>query len=172
MKIIEAMKRVKMNDEKVKDLQQKIAANSANLSIETPLYSDTTLQIQSWLQTCTDLSQESVRLLCAIQRTNLATQVAIEIADGVTTTKSISEWVWRRRIYAAMDRATWMAVGDRGLKEGMMASTIKDQAPTQVTIVRHYDPKVRDSKVMMYQQEPTKIDSSLEIVNAVTDLIE
>ena len=38
MKIIEAMKRVKANHEKINDLQKKLALNCANLNIETPTY--------------------------------------------------------------------------------------------------------------------------------------
>jgi hypothetical protein len=173
MKIIEAMKRIKLNKEKVADLQAKIQANSANLNHETPVYKDDPKgQIDSWLQTCTDLSQENVKLLCQIQATNLATKVSIEVEPGKATEKSIAAWVWRRREYAPLDLKTWQAISDRNLKEGYMPSTIAGQPPSEVKIVRHYDPKVRDQRVGMYRSEPTLIDSALEIVNATTDLIE
>ena len=38
MKIIEAMKKVKQNDQKISDLQKKISETCANLSHETPVY--------------------------------------------------------------------------------------------------------------------------------------
>lgn len=169
MKIIEAMKRVKLNDEKVVDLQNKIAGASANLNIETPLYGDQTdKRIIEWLQSSEDIGKESIRLLIAIQRTNLITSVTMTIGEN-TITKSIAEWVWRRRRYAATDLATWQKLTDRGIKEGI------NQGPTgpiEIKIVRHYDPLIRDAKLSEYRAEPHQIDAALEIINATTDLIE
>ncbi len=170
MKIIEAMKRVKINKEKIADLQNKIAGVSANLSIETPVYgTETSEKIKEWLQACNDLAQDNVNLLVAIARTNLKTQVPITIGEK-TVTKSIAEWIWRRREYAAMDLNTWSKLSDRNLKEGMVQSSTG--IPMEVKIVRHYDPSTRDKMVSMFRAEPHEIDSALEVVNAVTDLID
>jgi hypothetical protein len=170
MKLIEAMKRVKQNKEKVVDLQKKVADHCANLAHETPLYgTETPAKVREWLQACTDLSQENVRLLLAIQRTNLATAVTV-LLDGKSISKCIAAWVWRRREYAAMDLATWGKLTDRGLKEGL-ANTSTGQ-PFELKLVRHYDPVQRDTQVSMYKSEPHEIDAALEIINAVTDLLE
>lgn len=170
MKLIEAMKRVKMNKEKITDLQQKINASASNLSHETPVYGPETFdRIKEWLQSCTDLTQENVRLLVAIQRTNLQTLVKIDI-NGKVLEKSIAEWVWRRREYAALDFQTYKALNDRGLKEGFMNQSTGQTM--EIKIVRNYDPNVRDEKLSEYKSEPTLIDGSLEIINAVTDLVE
>lgn len=170
MKIIEAMKRIKANKEKASDLQQKIAAVCANLSHETPIYgTETAKKCAEWAQSCDDLSRENIRLLCAIQRTNIATPVAIEIG-GKSVTKSIAEWVWRRREYAQSDYNTWAKFTDRGLKEGFMQSSTG--TPTEVKIVRHFDPIKRDEMLAMYRAEPHEIDATLEVVNATTDLVE
>lgn len=170
MKLIEAMKRVKQNKEKISDLQKKVADHCANMAHETPVYgSETKTKVTEWLQACTDLSQENVKLLLAIQRTNLATPVSIAL-NGESVTKPIAAWVWRRREYAASDLATWMKLTDRGLKEGQ-ASTSTGQ-PFDLKLVRHFDPVLRDTKQAMFKSEPHEIDSALEIVNAVTDLIE
>lgn len=170
MKIIEAMKTVKLNKEKIEDLQEKIASNSANLSIETPVYgTDTRDKVKGWVQTCEDLAQENVRLLVAIQRTNLATPVKIELG-GKTVTKTIAEWVWRRREYAASDQHTWARLTDKGIQEGISQTPSGGQV--EMKLVRHYDPSQRDEKLELYRSEPHLIDSALEIVNATTDLIE
>ncbi len=170
MKLIEAMKRVKMNKEKIADLQRKIATHCANLNHETPVYgTETGNKVREWLQSATDLSQENVRLLLSIQRTNLATHVAVELG-GKSVSKTIAEWVWRRREYAKLDEATWRQLTDRGLKEGV-ASTSTGQ-PFELKIVRHFNPTERDEKVSMYTTEPHQVDVALEIANAVTDLIE
>lgn len=56
MKLIESMKRVKLNRQKILDLQAKIAVHCANLSVETPLYgADTRATVDGWLQSCADI---------------------------------------------------------------------------------------------------------------------
>lgn len=170
MKIIEAMKRIKSNKEKIADLQAKISLYCANYSYETPTYGDDAkAKISEWLQACDDLSKDNAQLLVAIQRTNLATMVSVTLGDN-TLAKSIAEWVWRRREYAALDLATWQSLGDRGIKEGYTQNSTGDKIT--VTIVRHFDPVLRDRMVSMYKSEPHEIDAALEVVNAVTDLVE
>lgn len=168
MKIIEAMKKVKANKEKIADLQKKIGENSAHLSIETPVYPDADLKIAAWAQSCEDLVQENIALLTAIARTNLATTVAIEIG-GKSVSKTIAEWVWRRREYAKVDLETWGKMTDRGLREGQGQSSTG--VPIMIQIVRKYDPDRRDRRMDMYRAEPHAIDAALEVVNATTDLV-
>lgn len=170
MKIIEAMKRVKANKEKIVDLQNKVAGVSANLSYETPIYGEKTSEhILEWLQSATDLSQENVRLLVALARTNLVTPVTLSFGEK-TVTKTIAEWVWRRREYAALDLQTWSRLTDRNLKNGQ--TNTSTGVPMEIKVVRHYDPLKRDIMLTMFKMEPHEIDSALEVVNAVTDLIE
>jgi hypothetical protein len=170
MKIIEAMKRVKGNKEKIGDLQTRISGVSAHLSHETPIYGDQTAEkIKEWAQSCDDLSRENIRLLCAIAKTNLATTATIALGDKAVT-KSLAEWIWRRREYAGIDLGTWSKMTDRGLKEG--AGQTSTGIPFEVKIVRNYNPDQRDKKIAEYKSEPHEIDSALEVTNAVTDLIE
>lgn len=170
MKIVEAMKRIKQNKAKIADLQAKVAANCANLAHETPMYgSETGTKIKEWIQSCMDLSRDNISLLCAISRTNLANDVTIDLG-GKAVTKSIAEWVWRRREYAQPDLTTWNRLTDRGLKEGI--SNTSTGIPIEIKILRHYDPQQRDAAMAMYQAEPHDIDAALEVVNATTDLIE
>lgn len=170
MKIIEAMKRVKANKEKIVDLQKQIAQFCANLNFESPTYgTETANKVAEWLQGCDDISKQNAKLLVAIQRTNLHTSVPIMLGEH-TVTKSIAEWVWRRREYAALDLKTWSMLTDRNLKEGTGQNS--SGTPVEIRLVRHYDPVKRDKMVAMYKSEPHEIDSALEVVNAVTDLIE
>lgn len=169
MKIIEAMKRIKSNKGKIGDLHIKISECCANLTFETPLYGvDTKHKIESWIQTCCDLTQDNVRLLTAIARTNLATKVEVELG-GKFVTKSIAEWIWRRREYAQYDMQTYQKLTDRGLREGHAKESTG--TVTEVKIVRHFDPEKRDTMIAMFKDEPHAIDSTLEVINAVTDLI-
>ena len=170
MKIIEAMKRVKANKEKIADLQKMIGQYCASLNYETPTYGEGTRdRISEWLQSCNDLAQNNARLLVAIQRTNLATPVAISLGEK-TVTKSIAEWVWRRREYAETDLMTWQKLTDRNLKEGTVKNSQGETV--DVKIVRYFDPNERDKMVAMFKSEPHEIDAALEVINAVTDLIE
>lgn len=59
---------------------------------------------------------------------------------------------------------------DRGLKEGTTKNSQGET--TEVKIVRYFDPVARDKMVAMFKAEPHVIDASLEVINAVTDLIE
>lgn len=173
MKIIEGMKEIKMNKEKIADLQTKIGENSAFINHETPLYGDATAaKVSGWIQSCCDLTKRNVALLFAIQKTNIETTVTINIplADvdrGVR--KTIAEWIWRRREYAMLDHKTWRMLTDRGIKEGFTKSPTGGDV--EIKIVRYYDPVIRDGHIVMYKSEPHLIDAALEIVNATTDLI-
>lgn len=169
MKIIEAMKQIKDSQIKATDLRAKIGQYCADLSFETPLYTDQKSQVAEWLQAHSDIMKEILRLRVAIQRTNLSTQVTIELG-GKQVTKSLAEWVHRRRDLAGLEQAAWNKLSDRGLKEGTAKNSTGIEV--DVKIRRYFDPKERDTKIELYRSEPSKIDSTLEVVNAVTDLIE
>lgn len=168
MKLIEAMKKLKDLQVKAADLQAKVGQHCANLDIETPLYADPKGQVAEWIQAHGDILKEVLRLRVAIQRTNINTPVTIELG-GQQVTKCISEWIHRRRDLANTEMQMWGKLNDRGLKEGAINSTTGAE-PRLVKIVRHFDPKERDAKLDLYRSEPSKIDGTLEVVNAVTEL--
>lgn len=168
MKLIEAMKRIKELTAKSVDLQQKVAVTCANLDIETPVYADPKSQVSEWIQAHHDILKEILKLRVGIQRTNLAVPVTIELA-GANVTKTIAEWIHRRRDLAKAEMDIWAKLGDRGLKEGAIGSS-QGGEPRLVKIVRHFDPKARDVKVDEFRSEPSKIDAALEVINAVTDV--
>ena len=169
MKIIEALKQIKDLQRKADDLRGKVASHSAHMNFETPMYPDQKGQVSEWIQAHTDILKEILRLRVAIQKTNIMTPVIIEL-DGKQVTKSIAEWIHRRRDLANLDRDMWKKLTDRGLKEGMGNNSMGQ--PVEVKIIRCYDPKERDNKVALFESEPSTVDAKLEIINAVTDLIE
>lgn len=171
MKLIEAMKKLKDLNIKAEDLRKKVALNCADLTIETPLYgADQKATVDGWIQAHTDLIQEILKLRVQIQRTNLATAVTINIG-GKQITKSIAEWIHRRRDLAKLDMDMWSKLGDRNLKEQNM-QTASGGPVTEIRIRRYYDPAQRDAKIELYRSEPSTIDATLEVSNAVTDLLE
>ena len=169
MKLIQAMKKTQDLARKAEDLRTKVGIHCADLSHETPMYPDQRKQVEEWMQAHSDILKEMLRLRTAIQRTNLATPVAIEL-EGKTVTKSIAEWIHRRRELAKLEAEMYGKLGDRGLKEGFMQTT-QGQAQ-EVKIRRYFDPATRDAKLDAFRSEPLTIDATLEVVNAVTDLIE
>lgn len=170
MKIIEALKSLKDLTQKAADLRVKIATHSAYLSVESPTYEDQKKQVREWLQAHEDLTREIAGLHVRISKTNLATSVAIKVGENLLT-KSITEWVVRRRTLAALDLAAWSQLTDRGLKEQHFKPTA-DSKVTEVKIVRCYDPVLRDDKVTLYKGEPSLIDRTLEVANATTEVLD
>jgi len=53
-----------------------------------------------------------------------------------------------------------------------MPSSVPGGTPIEVKLVRNYNPERRDKKLAEYQSEPHEIDATLEVTNAVTDLLE
>lgn len=171
--IIEALKKVKSNRVKIEDLQRMISKNAAQMEHETNEYGspeDVKKKIQGWVQSALDLTKENERLLESIARTNLLTDVTIEIG-GNQITKSIAAWIYRRREFALCDLNTMQALNDGGRKDGHVA--IKNSTEhVQVKVLRNYDPVYRDKFLDVFAEEPSIIDARLEIINATTPLIE
>lgn len=172
MKVIEAMKKIKANKAEIADLQNKIFANSARLSFETPQYGDgQTNKIAEWTQGALDKSRDCIDLLTRISRTNLATIVTIDLG-GKAVSKTVAYWVYRRREYAALDLLTIQKQSDRGLKEGGVLPNPSGGPTSTVSIVRYYDPAKRDERMAIFAAEAAAIDAALEVSNAITDLVE
>lgn len=170
MKIIEAMKKIKELQIKAEDLRKKVATYCADQSHETAVYGDRQKgQINEWIQSHGDVLKEILKLRVAIQRTNLDTPVVIELG-GKGVTKSIAEWIHRRRDLAGLELQVWHGIGDRGLKEGLIKSSTGET--TEVKIRRYYSPVERDTAIELYRSEPSIIDRTLEVTNAITDIKE
>lgn len=169
MKLIQALKKIKDLRRKVDDLQIMIRDHSADLSHETPVYPDQRQAVDAFVQARQDILKEILRLRIAIQRTNLCTPVTVTFMEREVT-KSIAEWIHMRKDLAALELASYTAMTDRSLKEGVIRQS--NGTEQEVKIRRYYDPKTRDSMKSMLQSAPSEIDATLEVANAVTDLIE
>lgn len=169
MKLIEALKKIKDLQRKADDLRILVATNCARSSLETDKYSGQAAKVEGWIQSHSDVLKEILRLRTAIQKTNLETEVPIELGSK-TVIKSIAEWIHRRRDLAAEELGMWDSLTDRGIQEGNVKGPSGDTI--EMKIVRHYDPEKRDNMRELFQSEPIIIDSRLEVINAITDLIE
>jgi len=169
MKIIEALKQTKDLARKADDLIGKIKLYCADLDYENPVYPDQKGQISKWIQAHRDICHEVLRLKFCIQKTNIMTQVTIQIGDCAIT-KSIAEWIIRRKELACIEKMAWDALSDRQLKDMRIQTT--NQEVKDVKVRRYFDASERDKWRAELDSEPSLIDAKLEIVNAITDLIE
>lgn len=170
MKLIQAMKKLKDLGVKAEDLRKKVGACCADLTIETAQYPDQKGQIREWIQSHHDILKEILSLRERIQKTNLATSVTIELG-GKQVSKSIAAWIHRRRDLAKFEMEMWQRLTDRNLKEQNVQTTPGGPV-TEVRIRRYFDAPERDAKIELYRVEPSVIDATLEVTNAVTDLLE
>jgi len=169
MKLIEGMKKIQELQRKAEDLKKKVSIHCAHHNVEKPVYDNQQNQVAEWIQAHHDILKEILHLRISVQKTNLATNVTIEIG-GTPVTKSIAEWIHRRRDLAALECSMWESLTDRNLKEGII--TTSQQEKVQVSIVRYYNPTNRDKNIDIYRNEPSVIDRTLEVTNAITDMIE
>lgn len=170
MKIIEAMKQCKDLARECDEILAKIKAHCAYPSMERPVYQDQTGQVSQWIQSRQDKIREIIRLKCSIADTNHNTTVAIKVGMN-TITRTIAEWILRRRIYAALEADSYKGLTDRGIKEGYIKNSQSGEVE-RVEIVRCYSPELRDKTLTALMSEPSLIDATLEVINAVTDLLE
>lgn len=176
MKIIQGMKKVQDDLRKVDDLQGKVAKYCADLDFENPTYGtgeQQRAQVKEWLQSIHDTLKNVEHLRESISRTNLMTKVKIEIG-GVQIEKTLTAWIMRRGVkndgLAGREMKSWAALTDKALKDGSAKMTSGETVAVKVR--RYFDPAERDKKVEVYRSEPSLIDATLEVINAVTELIE
>jgi hypothetical protein len=169
MKIIEGLKKIKDLQRKASDYRELVKNHCADLDCETPIYPDQKKQVSEWLQGYGDITKEILSLRYRIQKTNLETPVTIQLGDKFVT-KSIAEWIHRRKDLADLDAQVWKCLSDRGLKETSFYQLTPQAPQTQVKRRLYFDAAERDKKLELYRSEPSIIDSTLEVINAVTDL--
>uniref|UniRef100_A0A6M3J028 Uncharacterized protein n=1 Tax=viral metagenome TaxID=1070528 RepID=A0A6M3J028_9ZZZZ len=169
MKIIEALKKLKDLARKADDIKKLVKDHCAISSLEEEKYPNQSTKVSEWVQSYGDLLKEILRIRVAIQKTNIQTIVVIEL-NGKQVEKSIAEWIHRRRDLATMEKGIWDVLTDRGIVESVVKGPSGD--PIHLKIRRFYDPSRRDIMKDALSSEPSIIDSRLEVVNAITDLVE
>lgn len=169
MKIIEALKKIKELTTKSEDYRTKLKSFCADHEFETPTYPDQRQQITEWLQGHKDLCREIGALKFRLAKTNLATMVPIQLGEN-TVTKSIYEWIERRRSLSAMELMGWQCLSNRGLREGQAQQSNGQLVPLKIRY--YYDQREKDKAMAILSSEPGLIDAKLEIINAITDLLD
>ena len=139
MKIIEGLKQIQDLQRKAEDLTTLVKKNCAISSLESPEYGEEQAEkVKGWIQAHSDILKEILRLRIAIQKTNLATEVTVELG-GKQVKKTIAEWIHRRRDLAAVELSMWACLTDRGIKEGLASDPSGD--PVEIKIRRFFSNK-------------------------------
>jgi len=171
--IVEALKLKKRLNKKLEDLREKIGEYCAHYDNEKPVYGSEEKQkatVDGWVQAHHDIVKKIEDVSIAIQKTNLVTEVEIHLG-GIPVKKTISQWIIRRQALAQQEAACYSVLTDRKLRDKeIMASDGKTKQT--IRVVRYYDPTEKDLKLDTYKNEPSMIDSKLEVVNATTQLVE
>jgi hypothetical protein len=176
MVIVEALKEVKHTLRQMEDLRKKIGTHCADLDCMAPTYGSAEEQkkkVSEWLQSHHDLALNLTELKKKIQATNLATQVSIKIGED-TVTRSITEWVIRRREIIDLENLAYSSLTDRNLAEkGLrtMGNLDEGKKIANSRVRFYFDATARDEKIDLLKTEKDSIDKTLEIINATTQII-
>ena len=168
MKIIEVMKDLKLIEKKMQANREKISKYSAIVSTERPTFpteNDQRKEVTSLIQANIDLTTEYIRKKCLINKTNDLVNVEIE---GKNYT--ISELLLLKRKLANEMIQTYNSLSDHQAQMRLRNAPAIDGKPAQV--VRMYEEKTRNEGMAFWQELYHTIDSRLEVVNAMTDIIE
>lgn len=168
MKIIEVLKELPLIDKKVDANVRLLAGYSSDLDICNNTFTVGTFDQQQahvvgLVQSNRDLIAHKQDLKNRLALTNATVKVDI---DGVK--KTITQWLEFRNHGIELLRQTISALNDG-------AGSSKAQKGINIErgdkLVRFFDPVKRDSELAQLMEIKAKIDSTLEIVNATTDLI-
>ena len=168
MKIIEGMKKIKLNEKKITDNISRIQQYASKLSSEMAYFKtdeEQKKQIKSLIQANIDLVTEIMKLKRQINITNLLTRVEIDKFIG-----SIDEALMMKRKYCQLLISTFNALTDGAASTRLRSAPSFDGKLPQV--LRLYDEATKNECIRRYQDLLYTIDSRLEVINATTELIE
>jgi hypothetical protein len=169
MKIIEALKQLKIIEDRIKRNTQKINTYAAYISTEGPAFSSHEEQVKEvagLLQSVADLGKEYLRLKTAIAQTNLVTQVSVG-----DRTFSIAELI----ILGQHGVGNWQSDAFVALETQKAATMLRGTPNTDPQnpprIIPAYNQKQRNEALEDWLQFLESISGRLEVVNAETDLV-
>lgn len=175
MLLIEALKERKRQLRKAEDLRGKLKEYCADVEIQEPVYGteqDQRNKIQEWIQGHRDSIRNVADLTMAISRTNLETEMSVRIGEK-TVTMPVAYWVIRRtEKLAELEIGAFSNLSDKGMPEkgGLKVNTPSGSDTIIVKRRLYFDPASRDREIELLQEEISRIDSGLEIVNATTEV--
>lgn len=168
MKIIEAMKKLKVIEKRMDHNNVKIQEYASYISTEKLPFGDEETQkeeVNKLLQSNKDLMNEYLKLKQAIERTNLSIEVNL---DGQVYT--ISELLILKRKMCQKMLMTYESLHTKHSEMRLRnASPIGGERPI---VGRLYDESTKNEGLRKWSDLYENIDSRLEVINATTDIIE
>jgi hypothetical protein len=183
MKLVQVIKGIKTDLQKIDDLQKLIMKYSADTTKEDPFYGTKEEQeskLAGWQQTVDNLADNIAKLSCRLQYTNSVTDVCMSI-EGKKITKRISEWIkWGQAKGDNLSLSQVVLMSWNHLKENTQSRTgdvievvtEKDGTKREIKFRRFYDPNKRDEQIKFYTYMGRAIDAVMEVVNAEVDLLD
>lgn len=171
MKIIHALKELPLIDKKITKNTQLLekysaaVANGEHVKLSFKSIEEQTQEVNSLLQSNKDLVQSRASLRRNLAITNATVFVAI---DGQERT--ITEWIEYRQYGLKALMNTFSSLSD----QRAVMEVVKTPANPQegVKVIKFYDEKFKNEELSKIMELQNKIDTTLEVVNATTDLIE
>lgn len=167
MKLVEAMKELKLIEKKMLKNNNSIEKYSSQPSNERPYFSSESEQrkeLKSLIQANKDLLDNYLSLKKKIEKTNLEVETEI---DG--NKYSISELLVLKRRLAKIMIESFNSMNDKNAKGNLHSMRGVDNS---IKIERFYDEKEKNEGLRKWQDFYDNIDSRLEVINATTDLVE
>lgn len=169
MKIVEALKRLKVIEKRIADNTVKITQYSSIVSAEKPAFGTEDAQkdeINKLIQSSTDLYEEYLSLKSRIDRTNLGVEVEI---DGRKYT--LNDLLTIKRKLARLMMGVYSALNTRTAEERIL-SFRRMNATEKAQVIQLYDENLKNENLRKWQDLYDNIDSRLEVFNATFDLEE
>ena len=168
MKIIEALKELRLIEKKITRNQEYIERYSSLVSTEAPIFNTLDVQrakVASLIQENLDLARRKLDLKTRIAFTNLRTYVSMSGERW-----SLQNLLDLQRGTLQSIRDTYDSLSDRSAQGRLRgAMTIEGKAPQ---VVRLYDENAKLTQLDHWDTLKEEISSRLEVINAVTDLLD
>ena len=170
MKLVEALKELKLIEKKINKNTEQISQYATKLSTEKPQFDsekDQAAKVLSLIQSNKDLSKLYVELNCRIAYTNLTTFIDYEgqtyrVADLLIYIRKMHDFM-NRTIEALNENASKMRI----------KQFISGQQGEKIYIERFYKEDFKNDELMKLEKlERSRVIARLETLNAVTDLKE
>lgn len=166
MKIIEALKELKLIIKKIWAAQEWIGKLNCLLSNEKPMVGssdkDQAKEVHSLVQSIFDLEKNYVKLKGSIESTNNNTKVSIEWEE-----RTITEWLTTLRNTYSIVKQTANYLNTNRAQKLLQSMPNKEW----VEIIPCYDYVKMTDVFGKYMNKVEKISSTLEVINATTELI-
>ena len=169
LKLVEAMKRLKLLEKRMSGNWENITKYSSQLSHEKLVFNtaeEQSREVDALVQSTNDLVWEYMNLKAKIDYTNLYTRVTIRGREY-----TLAQMLLMKRKLIAVLKSTCQALNSKAAESRLhRAAGLSDGTP--ISVLTFFDEKKKNADLLYWMEVENEIDSKLEVVNATTDLLE